>query len=133
MNVTKDVIRDLLPVYLAGEASADTRALIEEYARQDEEIRAALLNTGVELPPVTAASHEKETLKMTKTLLRWRSTLLALAIFCTAAPFTFIHMRDVRFFMLRDAPGSAAVYGGLALCFWIGYLWVGRRLKVTGV
>ena len=31
MNVTREVILDLLPVYLAGEASPATRALIEEY------------------------------------------------------------------------------------------------------
>jgi len=35
MNVTREVILDLLPVYLAGEASPDTRALIEEFVEQD--------------------------------------------------------------------------------------------------
>ena len=34
MNVTDNVIRDLLPVYLAGEASADTRTLVEEYLKE---------------------------------------------------------------------------------------------------
>ena len=31
MNVTKDVIQDLVVVYLAGDASADTRRLVEEF------------------------------------------------------------------------------------------------------
>ncbi len=38
MNVTKDVVLDLLPVYLAGEASADTRALVEEYLARDPDL-----------------------------------------------------------------------------------------------
>jgi hypothetical protein len=38
MNITKDVVLDLLPVYLAGEASADTRALVEEYLTRDPDL-----------------------------------------------------------------------------------------------
>ena len=38
MNVTREVILDLLPVYLSGEASPDTRSLIEEYMKQDPEL-----------------------------------------------------------------------------------------------
>jgi anti-sigma factor RsiW len=35
MNITPDVITDLLPIYLAGEASPGTRALLEEYLRDN--------------------------------------------------------------------------------------------------
>ena len=35
MNVEREVIIDLLPAYFSGEASAATRALVEEYFRQD--------------------------------------------------------------------------------------------------
>ena len=38
MNVTREVILDLLPVYLSGEASPATRTLVEEYLRQDAEL-----------------------------------------------------------------------------------------------
>jgi len=38
MNITRDVVLDLLPVYLAGEASADTRALVEEYLTRDPDL-----------------------------------------------------------------------------------------------
>ena len=40
MNITRDVINDLLPVYLAGDASADTRALLEDYLRRDPALAA---------------------------------------------------------------------------------------------
>ena len=31
MKITRDVIYDLLPGYFAGEVSADTRALVDEF------------------------------------------------------------------------------------------------------
>ncbi len=37
MNVTQEVIVDLLPVYLSGEASPATRSLVEEFLKQDAE------------------------------------------------------------------------------------------------
>jgi hypothetical protein len=44
-SVSRNVILDLLPVYLAGEASAETRELVEAFARHDAEI-ARLIQTG---------------------------------------------------------------------------------------
>ncbi len=38
MNVTREIILDLLPVYLSGEASPATRALVEDYMKQDPEL-----------------------------------------------------------------------------------------------
>jgi len=37
MKVTRDVVYDLLPTYFAGEASEDTRALLEEFFASDPE------------------------------------------------------------------------------------------------
>lgn len=37
MKVTRDVVYDLLPAYFAGEVSADTRALIQEFFAADPE------------------------------------------------------------------------------------------------
>jgi predicted anti-sigma-YlaC factor YlaD len=38
MEPTRDVIKDLLPLYLAGEASADSRALVEEHLGRDRDL-----------------------------------------------------------------------------------------------
>ncbi len=38
MKVTRNVILDLLPLYVADEVSADTRALVEEYLESDPEL-----------------------------------------------------------------------------------------------
>jgi hypothetical protein len=37
MKITRDVVNDLWPLYEAGEASADSRALVEEYLKGDAE------------------------------------------------------------------------------------------------
>ena len=38
MEITQNVILDLLPLYLADEVSADTRTLVEEYLETDPEL-----------------------------------------------------------------------------------------------
>jgi anti-sigma factor RsiW len=38
MNVTRDVIYDLLPAYFSGDASQDTRALVEHFFTTDPEL-----------------------------------------------------------------------------------------------
>ena len=38
MNITRNVILDLLPLYVANEVIADTRALIEKYLETDSEL-----------------------------------------------------------------------------------------------
>ena len=40
-SVTKNVILDLLPLYLAGDVSDDTRALVEDYLSRDPELERA--------------------------------------------------------------------------------------------
>ena len=40
MEITRDVVKDLLTVYLADEASADTRRLIEAYLETDPALAA---------------------------------------------------------------------------------------------
>ena len=44
MKVTRNVILDLLPMYLAGEVSADTRALVEAYQEEDPEFASVAKN-----------------------------------------------------------------------------------------
>jgi len=43
MKVTREVVTDLLPAYLADRASADTRALVKQFAQRDAEFARLLL------------------------------------------------------------------------------------------
>ena len=93
MKVTQNVIHDLLPGYLAGEASAETVALVEEFLRLDPDlartVKALRANPLPELPVALRPTQEKETLNMTKQLLWWRGILMGFAIFLTMLPLSF--------------------------------------------
>ena len=139
MNVTQNVIHDLLPAYLAGEASADTVALVEEFLRLDPDLARtveALRATPLPEPPIALRpTQEKETLNMTKQLLWWRGVLMGVAIFLTLLPLSFrFGDREIKWTFLQEAPPlvTALVCLGAVSC-WGGFLYVRRRLQVTGL
>jgi hypothetical protein len=137
MNVTREIVKDLLPLYVAGEASAESRAVVEEWLRTDPElVRLADALRDDSAPPaaaVTPASGQAA-LAATKALLRWRAWLLALALLFTALPLSFaFDSGGLRFFMLRDAPLSSSIAMAAALGLWIAFGMVARRLRVTGL
>jgi len=85
MNVTREVVTDLLPIYFSDEASADTKVLVEEYFRQDPDFeriarRAAMpLETLRAAVPIAANSQkEKRDLESVLWGLRRRTWLLRL-------------------------------------------------------
>jgi hypothetical protein len=48
MQVKREMVMDLLPLYLADEVSAETRAIIDEYLKGDEELRKMVQDTKLE-------------------------------------------------------------------------------------
>src|SRR5689334_11531795 len=91
MNVTKDVIQDLVVVYLSGEASADTRRLVEEYLAQDPEMAERVKGAQSFTVPQAAPppSLERRALDRTRQLLGRRNLLLWLALFLSYLPLSF--------------------------------------------
>jgi anti-sigma factor RsiW len=138
MNITRDVVEDLLPLYAAGEASADTRALVDAYLRTDPElarVAAALrddaLPGAAEPPPMEPS---RVVLGRTKALLRRRTWCLASAIFLTGLPLSCaFDERGLWFFMLRDAPMASALSLTGAAIGWAAFAITARRLRVTGL
>jgi anti-sigma factor RsiW len=136
MNVTKDVVIDLLPAYLSGEASADTRALIEEVAAREPAVarlvesarregKEPMLKQPLVLPP----NLERETVSRTRGVLQWRSWMLSLAIMCTLLPFTFnFSVHPITLWLVRD-PRSRLLWV-VAAALWLAYGLVGRRLRM---
>src|ERR1700693_504652 len=93
MNVTREVILDLLPVYLAGEASPATRALIEEYMEQDPELAQRIRlqwvdNLGKIVPSALPPDLELRSLYRTRALLAWQKWLFGFGIGFTAIALT---------------------------------------------
>lgn len=136
MNVTRDVILDLLPLYLANEASADTRALIERYLEQDPELARLVKEKPDELPfqrtplPLTEGN-ELKTLERTKTMLKVQSALLAVALFFSLLPLAGYQSGQHRWAMLSDFPAGAIVSAVLGVATWVIYFAVKRRLRAS--
>ena len=136
MKITRDVISDLLPAYLADEATADTRALIKEAAATDPEIARLIESTrheGIDpmdheslpLPP----NVERDMVTRMRRVLRRRSWTLALALFFTCLPLVFaFDGSGITFFMARDEPGSMLLWVSAAY-LWFAYVRQGRRLQ----
>ena len=88
MKITRNVILDLLPLYLAGEVSADTRTLVREYLETDPELAEIAREAVTELPddnpiPLTEEIKMKAYRKAQRLILQrnivW-AVLIALAL-----------------------------------------------------
>ena len=85
MDVSSAVISDLWPVYSSGEASPDSRALVEAFLAADPAFAQALHDSsgatlGVTKAPALSPDHELKTLALTKRRLWGYLWLLQLAI-----------------------------------------------------
>ena len=89
MTITRQVVRDIRPLYAAGDVSDDTRQLVDEFFAQDpafaQTLRAEAGQTSepdsmgeprVDLPP----NHEARTLDLVKARLRRRSPFRIVAL-----------------------------------------------------
>ncbi len=132
MNVTRDVVTDLMPLYLAGEASTDSKKLVEDFLAADPEFavtvkRSAMLR--LEPLPGPPAATEMRALLRTRRLLKRRSWYLGLAIACLLMPLSFLfHEHRLVWAMWRDDFPLAVLFWMWALCFWVLYYRGGRRL-----
>ena len=134
MNVTRDVVTDLLALSLAGEASADSKALIEGYLAQDPEfarIVAARMERPAPAAPPTPLDPEVEmrTLARAKKLVSWRSVMIASGVFFGLFPVTFSAESRGPHWLLLESPAGAAISAALALASWAGYFLIRRALR----
>lgn len=129
-NVTRDVIADLWPLYSSGEASADTRKLVESYLREDREFARLLQETSgfrlsIATPPLRP-DHELKTLERARQRLAGPRPLLSLAMAFTAVAIGRI-ISDTSFDV---SPKPFIAMSAAAAIFWIAFfvrLFRGRR------
>ncbi len=133
MNVTKEVIADLLPVYFAKECSQDTKLLVEEFFKANPEFErhAKDLRTpfSTAIPQGLEKEDELKSLGKARRRLRVRSSIMAFAILCSLAPFSFIYIEGKFHWMFSESPGSAMIYGILAIVFWAWYAFMKRKMN----
>lgn len=85
MEITRNVILDLLPLYLADEVSPDTRALVQAYLETDPELgdiagRLAKSELPGDIPIPLTQEDEMKAYKEAVRLMRIRTIILAVTI-----------------------------------------------------
>jgi hypothetical protein len=135
MNITVDVGRDLFALVQAGEASQDSRKLVDEYARVHPEFARETEAACAALPaPPAPPDREMETLRRTKAMLRLKSWLFGLALALTLAPLSFVFGNgEIRFLLFRDAPGAAVGLWSTAVAGWVAFYVIARRVRASGL
>ena len=123
MKITRDVVIDLLPVYVSGEASADTRELVDEYLASDPELARSIrddpdLALGSSVPAPLSKDHEMQTFTRTKRALLLRDWPLFFAILFSSFAFGRI-VSDTSYDV---SPKNFVVTAALAALFWIVFL-----------
>ena len=136
MKLTRDIVKDLLPVYLAGDASPATRTLVEEWVAGDPELaRQIEAARRLDLPPVGPAerSMEMRALAATKRRLRRKSILFGVAIYATTLPVTVTFNRHGFQGLLIEDWSERIVVAAIAVALWVIYARVSRSLRVSGL
>jgi hypothetical protein len=130
MNVTKEVITDLFPLYVANECSKDSRALVEEYLRNDpgqaEELRRVMDTSVPSGTAQLAGSEEVRSLREARRRVRRQSFVLGLAIFFSLLPFSLLMTGGKIYWVFRESPLTAIVYGLLGIVCWSTYFLMRR-------
>jgi hypothetical protein len=122
MNITRPVIADLWPLYVDGTASADTRALVDEYFHENPEWAATLRNAARDMKtvlplPAMKPDHEVQVLNRIKRRFRVMRWMLLLAMVFTAQAFGRI-VADTSWDVSPRAFIATACVAG---AFWIGF------------
>src|ERR1700752_5083350 len=94
MTVTRDVILDLLPLYFAGQVSADSKTLVDEFLRTDPDFARmskrfdTLLKT--QAAQADGVATERRAFERTRMLVKYRNQTIGMAVAYTLLPFAFL-------------------------------------------
>src|SRR5262249_34993325 len=130
------------PVYLSGEASPASRALVQRYLETDPELAAKLRLQWTEslaqaVPPPPPPELALRSLRRTRRLLALQRWLFGFAISFTAVGLSLrIHFSpegvpDVHLVLL-ERPLGVGVCLALGAALWVAYFVVGRRAGLRG-
>jgi hypothetical protein len=139
MKVTDDVMNDLLTLHLAGEASTDTKALIESHARQNAAFAAKLEASGAlssfRLPDSSPPrDHELKTLTDTRQFIFLRTMFCAGGILFTLLPLVFTFDEGgVEFLVMGRHDGLMWSFWSIAVAAWTACYVMHRQVRPVGL
>jgi uncharacterized membrane protein len=104
MQVTRNVILDLLPLYLADEVSTDTRTLVEKYLEADPELasiaeQSVAMESLEDIPVPLTQEDRMEAYRKAKRLMLLRIIILAVVISCVLSTLLMMVALAVFFFL----------------------------------
>ena len=130
LNVTRDVVADLWPVYESGEATADTRALVDEFLTGAPEFARTLrAAANVSAPAVVLQPEAKlAALKRTSKLVRGNGWLRGLRLFALVMT-VFAFMRIVSDTTWQVSPRAFIGDAVMAVIGWTAYIVLLNRYR----
>jgi hypothetical protein len=120
MSITRAIILDLWPAYVSDEASADTRALVDAFLRDDPEFARMLRENPMSgaATPTLPPDVETNAFARARRRLRGFPWLLQLAMFFSFVAFARI-VSDTSWDV---SPRNFIIAAGLAAVFWTAFL-----------
>ena len=137
MTVSRDVIYDLLPAYFAGEASADTRTLVDEFFETDPEFGRMARRFGALLTergkgsaePVSVSARERTRFERTRKLVTRRNQAFGGGIaYGLAALFTLIMANPLNPPMPQRLVVITLFFVAIQLISWVLWYLASREL-----
>ena len=130
MNITREVMTDLLPVYFSGEASEDTKQLVEIYFRENPDFERIARRAAMPLeqlrgtaPVAAEAEREKCDLQWARKEFFRRRVVFGVALFFTCAPLMTVYGNGrVVWTAFLNNPWQLALFWCVAGLFWFQYV-----------
>jgi hypothetical protein len=134
LQLPDDVMKDLVTLHQAGEASPGTARLVEQYLREHPDL-AARLATPLPVAPPAAASKDDclKAMRSTQRLIAWRMAVMGFALVTMLVPMTFrVDSTGFHPLFLGNAKFVIASVSVSAWA-WCVYVYLSERLRRTGL
>lgn len=137
-HLMQDVLEDLASLYLAGDATPGTRALLESYAQKHPEFAARLREAGQwqapRIPAPVQADAEARTLLQTRQAILLRSIFLAMGIAFTLLPLSFTFGPDgIHMLFFPHQTGLISAFWSVAAASWVAMFVMHREVSRKGL
>lgn len=137
MNVTRNVIIDLLPLYLAEEVSEDTRQLVEAHLAADSSLTKLVDQTRnsqpiEDIPHALNKEQEMKSLEKAKRYTQQRNTFMSMAFLFTGLLVAFRSDGNEVSWFWHGTLAAFPIFI-LALSSWIGFMHSVRKLSIDNI
>ena len=130
MNITREVMTDLLPVYFSGEASEDTKQLVEIYFRENPDFERIARTAAMPLEQLRGTAPVRAEAEREKCDLQWarkeffrRRVVFGVALFFTCAPLMTVYGNGrLVWAAFLNNPWQLALFWCVAGLFWFQYV-----------